>query len=494
MDVVQYQDFLKSLAEVSQWQFEVRDHRGPVFATASGGPPSDMRERLAAAIMTGERIYVQRGGEGFLTGVPLRGNEAPMGALLAWHNGIPNGTSADPETMEPFLLRLTEVLGERWIANSELVKITEELSKSYEDVYLYGRLSSLIKSMHFSYKDLGDLIGEIRDAVDADLVFVTLNRDHRRIIKQSPLIEQKQGGADFVDRLLGAVSAEKPSSADHYIIINDSRSVPGYRNLHDNPFRALLVSMLDGKKFYGWIGVISFNMERIFRRSELRLIISIADQVSVVITNTDLYNELEQFIMNTVKCLVNAIESKDTYTRGHSERVSRFSLHLAEKMGLDKEQTGNLQWAAILHDVGKIGISEAILNKSAPLLAEEYDQIKRHPTEGYTILKPLAPLAGALPGILHHHERYDGKGYPDGLAGEEIPLLGRIIAVTDTFDAIRSNRAYRMGVCIESVMNVMKSVSGTQLDGHIVETFSEIIAGDKAIAMREGEGTGEERQ
>jgi HD-GYP domain-containing protein (c-di-GMP phosphodiesterase class II) len=267
---------------------------------------------------------------------------------------------------------------------------------------------------------------------------------------------------------------------------------PGYRELHADPYRALLVTIQDGKKFYGWIGVVSFNMNHIFRRSELRLIISIAEQVNVVITNTDLYNELERFIVDMVKSLIQAIEAKDTYTRGHSERVGRYSMLLAEKMGLEKEQKTNLQWAAMLHDVGKIGINEAILNKPGPLTEDEYEQIKSHPIKGHAILNPLEPLTGALPGILHHHERYDGKGYPDGLKGEDIPLLGRIIAVPDAFDAINSSRAYRKGSSVQKTLEILKSVAGSQLDAHIVEIFTQIITNEEG--HQEEEGTGERRQ
>jgi HD-GYP domain-containing protein (c-di-GMP phosphodiesterase class II) len=492
MDIVQYQDFLKSLSDISHWQFEIWEGRSPVFATDPGGPPAGERETLVSTIMTGNRFQVHPGSERFLSGAPLRDKGGPIGALLAWNNGAPNRTFADLAAMEPFLLRLTEVLGGGWTTNTELDKITTELSQSYEDIYLYGRLSSLIKTMHFSVHVLDDLIGEILDALHADLVFITLDRDKQMIMKHNPLFNRMADGADFAKRLIAEVPEDSTSLKEHYIIVNDSRLAPGYRELHADPYRALLVTIQDGKKFYGWIGVVSFNMNHIFRRSELRLIISIAEQVNVVITNTDLYNELERFIVDMVKSLIQAIEAKDTYTRGHSERVGRYSMLLAEKMGLEKEQKTNLQWAAMLHDVGKIGINEAILNKPGPLTEDEYEQIKSHPIKGHAILNPLEPLTGALPGILHHHERYDGKGYPDGLKGEDIPLLGRIIAVPDAFDAINSSRAYRKGSSVQKTLEILKSVAGSQLDAHIVEIFTQIITNEEG--HQEEEGTGERRQ
>lgn len=488
MDVVQHQAFLRSLSDISHWQFEVWDGSVAVFATNLSGAPACDRGSFVASIVEKNRFLVYGGNERFLAGAPLINEGVPVGALLVWNNGAPNRRTVDPVAMEPFLLRLTEVLEGGWTTSAELDKITTELSQSYEDLYLYGRLSSLIKTMHFSANVLEDLIGEICDALHADLVFVHLRRDNQLIIRHNPLFERTDESADFVGRLIAAVPADEPSLQEHYLIVNNSEAIPCFKELHAERYRALLVTVEDNKNFYGWIGVVSFNMKQIFRRSELRLLISIAEQVDVVITNTDLYNELERFIVDMVRSLVQAIEAKDTYTRGHSERVGHYSMLLAEKMALDKDEKTNLQWAAMLHDVGKIGITEMILNKPGPLNDEEYGEIKGHPTKGHAILKPLAPLTGALPGILHHHERYDGTGYPDGLKGEEIPLLGRIIAVPDTFDAINSSRAYRKGRSVQQAVEIIQSVAGSQLDPNVVQAFIEIIASEEGLGEKMGDG------
>lgn len=487
-----YQDFLTGLSEISHLQFELWDVQGPFFTTAPSGPPSGDRESLVAGVRTLNQPQIRRGGEGYLAGAPLRNDGVNPGVLLAWGNGKRNGADADPEALEPFLLSLTELLGERWRTRAELNRVTTELSQSYEDIYLYSRLSSLIKTMHFSVGQIEGLVGEIGEALHADLAFAALSRERETIVTHNPQGGGKAEGADFAGRLIAAVPAETQSLKEHYLVINDSRLEPGYRELHADPYRALLVAIQGKKYFYGWIGVASFNMKEIFRRSELRLMISIAEQVNVLIDNTDLYNRLQGFIVEIVKSLVQAIEAKDTYTRGHSERVARYCSLIAEKMALDDEQKTNLQWAAILHDVGKIGISETILNKPGPLTADEYEQIKSHPTKGHAILRPLAPLKKALPGLLHHHERYDGAGYPDGLKGEKIPLTGRIIAVPDTFDAVNSDRAYRKGLPVEKSLEILKSAAGTQLDAQIVEMFVEIITNDPGLTAgaETGEGSG----
>lgn len=241
--------------------------------------------------------------------------------------------------------------------------------------------------------------------------------------------------------------------------------------LHHDPYRFLAVKMRHDGNFDGWLGLVSFNLKKLFRQGELSLLKSLAGQISVLMANMDLYHDLERFVINVVKSLVYAIEAKDIYTRGHSERVNRYSMLMADRLDLDEKQKGVLNWASILHDIGKIGIPEIVLNKPGSLNDEEYEIIKGHPEKGCNILQPLEQLSSSLPAIMHHHERYDGKGYPHGLKGKKIPFLARIIAVADTFDAINSSRAYRPAKPPEETLAIMEQVAGSQLDADLVEVF-----------------------
>jgi HD-GYP domain-containing protein (c-di-GMP phosphodiesterase class II) len=195
----------------------------------------------------------------------------------------------------------------------------------------------------------------------------------------------------------------------------------------------------------------------------------------VVIDNTNLYLDLERFVINVVKALVHAIEAKDVYTRGHSERVSRCCTRMAERLNLDSRQKVSLHWASILHDIGKIAIAEHILNKPEALTDREYGIIQEHPKKGFHILKPLEQLSDALPGILHHHERWDGGGYPRGLKGKGIPVLARVIAVADTFDALTSERPYRAARSQQEALAIIRELAGTQLDPDLVNVFHEVM-------------------
>jgi HD-GYP domain-containing protein (c-di-GMP phosphodiesterase class II) len=209
-----------------------------------------------------------------------------------------------------------------------------------------------------------------------------------------------------------------------------------------------------------------------------------AEQLALVLANTDMYADLENFVINVVKSFVQAIEAKDKYTRGHSERVSHYVMRVAARLNLNEEQSKNLNWASMLHDIGKIGIPEAILNKPGSLTDEEYSIIKAHPEKGYNILQPLEQLSASLPGILHHHERYDGLGYPHGLKGEDIPFAARIIAVVDTFDAITSERAYRPGKTVKETLEIIEKVAGSQLDPDLVEVFKEVLNEDSSLPRK----------
>ena len=171
--------------------------------------------------------------------------------------------------------------------------------------------------------------------------------------------------------------------------------------------------------------------------------------------------------------LANALDSRDSYTLNHSENVAKYSVQIAEKLKLSKECCAISRKGALLHDIGKIGISEHILMKNGTLTNEEYEEIKIHPTIRYNMIKHVADFHknGILDMVLYHHERYDGKGYPAGLKGNQIPLYARIAAVADTFDAMTTKRVYREELSLDYTLNEIQKNKGTQFDPEIVDTF-----------------------
>jgi len=208
-----------------------------------------------------------------------------------------------------------------------------------------------------------------------------------------------------------------------------------------------------------------------FSHDDLTLLNTIAAQASVGINNSRLYEEQQKTYLNTVHALVTAIEASDTYTRGHSERVTRYSMAIGHKMGLDNDTLNHLERAAILHDIGKIGISLTLLHKEGMLSKSDIDELQQHPEIGARILQPVDFLKEAQKIVVQHHERYDGTGYPNGIPGNEILIESRIIAVADTYDAMTSDRPYRNALSHSVTIEEIQSCAGTQFDPEITAQF-----------------------
>lgn len=196
----------------------------------------------------------------------------------------------------------------------------------------------------------------------------------------------------------------------------------------------------------------------------------------------ELKNDIEEEhidLVTSIKTLISVINAKDRYTYGHVERVVVYSRLLADRLGLSEDQKKELIYGAYMHDIGKINISEDILNKKMPLTNEEWEILKSHPSNGIEIIKPVESLKSIAPLILHHHEKYDGKGYPGRLKGENIPYLARILTVADSFDAMTSNRPYTRRKTYEEAVQELKRCSGTQFDPAIAEAFIDVIKNKK---------------
>jgi HD-GYP domain-containing protein (c-di-GMP phosphodiesterase class II) len=222
-------------------------------------------------------------------------------------------------------------------------------------------------------------------------------------------------------------------------------------------------------------------------QEEIEVVRAIAAQVSLAVENAALYEDIEKSYFSTVKALAKAIEVKDPYTHGHSERVTEYALMIAEAMSLDEAEKQKLKYAATLHDIGKIGIAGRVLNKAGSLTDEEYTHVKTHPLLGDTIIEPVEFLQGPRPIILHHHERFDGRGYPDGLKGEDIPLCARILSVADAFEAMRSDRPYRRALPFKEAKKELLRNAGTQFDPKVVEVFVSILEKNNGDPIERGD-------
>ena len=226
-----------------------------------------------------------------------------------------------------------------------------------------------------------------------------------------------------------------------------------------------------------------------FHEDDKRILETLSHQVAIAIENAKLYTTLKKNFYETVEALAEAIEKKDRYTGGHTKRVVHYSMCIAKYLNLTAEQLERIRLGAILHDVGKIGIEDKILKKNAPLDKDEWTVMQTHPELGFDIMGRVEGLKDVMGGMRYHHERWDGKGYPLGLKGEEIPFLARIISVADTYDAMVSTRPYRKGLDPQIAYDEIVKHSGTQFDPVIVDAFVQEFKNEKM-----GQGSGARKE
>src|SRR5687767_13085597 len=221
---------------------------------------------------------------------------------------------------------------------------------------------------------------------------------------------------------------------------------------------------------------VDSQMAREFSEAELELLAAVGNQAGIALHRARLMEEVEKLFFDVMKAIASLIDAKDGYTHKHSERVAAFGVRLAKHLGFDSDSRAVVELSGLLHDVGKIGVPDAILNKPGKLTDEEFTQMRLHPVHGARILSQIQSerVVNILPGVKYHHERWDGKGYPDGLKGEEIPMLGRVLGVADFLDALTSDRSYRKGLTLEEALNMVKDLEGQAFDPAVVKAAVEL--------------------
>ena len=274
----------------------------------------------------------------------------------------------------------------------------------------------------------------------------------------------------------------QPVVRNHFDRTPEGEQFPGIHSF-------VIVPIVNGEMIIGWMLALNRNNERNlyvqeitwdvsyleFGTHEATLMSSTAAVLATHAHNVELFREREDLLVGMVRALVSAIEAKDQYTRGHSERVALYGKRLAEELGFGPDECERLYLTGLLHDIGKIGVRDAVLCKPGPLTDDEFEEIKQHPDKGWEILQDLEQLNYVLPGVLHHHEQMDGNGYPDQLKGAEIPQAGRILAVADAYDAMTSDRPYRSGMSHGKAEAILRRGACTQWDREVLNAFFRVM-------------------
>ncbi|MBX3414137.1 MAG: HD domain-containing protein [Pirellulales bacterium] len=254
---------------------------------------------------------------------------------------------------------------------------------------------------------------------------------------------------------------------------------------HPSIRELVVVPLAEGEKLFGWLAAFNHTSGQQFGTVEANLLNSVGTILGIHSSNIDLYRQQAELLAGVVRALTSAIDAKDPYTCGHSDRVARISVRLAQEMGLDLDTLKTIYLGGLLHDVGKIGIDDNVLRKPGKLTEAEFAHIKTHVEIGYHILIDLKQLSHVLPIVRHHHESWDGRGYPHQLTGENIPFLARIVAVADAFDAMSSDRVYRKGMDEEKLDGILRDGAGKQWDADVIAAFFRARDDVRQIAQSE---------
>lgn len=409
-----------------------------------------------------------------IIGIPLicRCKQDMVGILFAC-----SGTGAGniSNEVKEFLEELAERISGDIQNQTEIYEFTQELSEKYEELNLVYDIGKNLGGITSAHKAITYIAEQAKESLDSDMVMISVPGDLIYKIHDDKWHSLPKDMCDAF-RLKEIEEAVKkrltsPEISPAHIVLNDVRDDAHLAHLSDVPMGLLVLPVKLKGSVAGFLCIINFDMNRSFQTSDVSLTTSLAQQISLSLTNTELYQDMKDFMLSVIKTLVFSIEAKDAYTKGHSERVNGITMEIAELMELSAEDKESLNLASMLHDIGKIGVPGSILTKPGKLTGEEWIQIKEHPEKGYRILLPIGQLKDSLMGIRYHHERYDGTGYPSGLRGEEIPLYARIIAVADTYDAMTSTRSYRAKKSDEEALAEIIRAKGIQLDPEIVNIF-----------------------
>ncbi len=359
----------------------------------------------------------------------------------------------------------------------ELDSLSNNLASTYEEISLLYRVTQNLRISR-SDEDLGGLVLEwIAECLPAKSCAVQFLP-----VENSDEATYSARG----DRLLLQVGEKVIDEASFNSLVCSLEMTPGCGpfvanknhtfertnfELPQNIKQIVIAPLAEGRNLIGYLAVFNHVDGEEFGTIEANLLASVGAILGIHCGNYELYRQQSEFLASVVRGLTSAIDAKDPYTCGHSDRVARISVRLCRELGKNHDTLHTMYMAGLLHDIGKIGIEDHVLCKPDRLTKEEYEHIKLHPEFGYNILADIKPFAPVLPVVLHHHEQWDGKGYPHQLAGEDIPELARICAVADAFDAMTSDRCYRKGMAYETVFKIFKEGADAQWDPKVVDAF-----------------------
>jgi len=413
-----------------------------------------------------------------------------------------------PRSNSQHLAQMLAILAAQFDTGSktqqQIEMVGAELAQTYEELVLLHKLSTNMKVTESDANYLQMACDSLTDIVNVGGIAVLLEKtvdDERQLVVAagSGLIDVDERMAVVLENRL-AEELDKDREA-----LLDSEVDSAFKYDWPDTVKSIIAVPLYGKERSGvhlsgnvrnqasMIGLmVAINRidKQDFDSTDAKLFNSVANGCAVFVENGRLFRDLKELLIGSLKALTSSIDAKDQYTRGHSERVAFISRWIgeraAEQEDLAEEQIHRLYLAGLLHDIGKMGISESVLRKKGKLTEQEIDHIRQHPSIGASILSEIKQMRDIVPGVLYHHERVDGKGYPNGLKGDQIPLIGKIVGLADGFDAMTSKRVYRDALTVDEALAEIRKGLGTQFDERIGRLFLQCDVYELWDAIQDG--------
>jgi len=437
----------------------------------------------------------------FLAAVLKRGSEAVGVALIDLDTGysILDAGCSDRESRierrESIFSEMLELLAESFQseveAEEQIEMVGTELARVYEELVLLHKLSTNMRVTELDANFLQMACDSLTDIVSVEGIAILLEKtieDEKQLVVAagSGLIDLDKRTAAVLHSLLAEEiksgkealldsEVDSPFKYDWPENIRNIIAVPLWGKEKAESYPDKIAGAQSDNRIIGLMVAINRIDKQDFDSTDAQLFNSVANGCAVFIENGRLFNDLKTLFIGSLKALTRSIDAKDQYTRGHSERVAFISRWIADRLAdrepIDEEQIHRIYLAGLLHDIGKIGIDEAVLRKKGKLTDQEFECIRKHPLIGAGILREIKQMHDIVPGVLCHHERIDGEGYPGGLVGEQIPLIGKIVGLADGFDAMTSKRTYRSARTLEQALEEIKEGLGTQFDEKVGRVF-----------------------
>jgi len=444
---------------------------------------------VLAAILKTARVS-NKGGEVIGTALVDLGDKSLCPASVpSFDIGGANPVKTDSDYLAEILGLLVEKFQAETKAEKQIEMVGTELAQTYEELVLLHKLSTNMKVTESDANFLQIACDSLTEIVYVEGIAILLEKtidDKQQLVVTagSGLIDiDEQTAAILHSGLMEEINSGKEALLDSEVDSAFKYDWPSnIKNIIAVPLcgKEKIESGFTGKTeigncIMGLMVAINRIGKQDFDSTDVKLFNSVAGGCAVFIENGRLFKDLKELFIGSLKALTSSIDAKDKYTRGHSERVAFVSRWIAERLSereqLDEEQIHMVYLAGLLHDIGKIGVEEAVLRKKGKLTEEEFNRIKQHPSIGAGILHEIKQMRDIVPGVLSHHERVDGRGYPDGLIGEQIPLTGKIVGLADSFDAMTSKRTYRDAMTVEQALAEIEKGLGTQFDEKVGRVF-----------------------